>query len=226
MIKPKRGYARTVHLASKESPAKFCENPQCGAKLSREAAREGYKHCDRTCLSEHRRIQAVERRPKDVRCSFCQKPLDTMRAAPSYWSSHELHFCDGICTDGYRRQSGHYAEMSKLGYEKAAEYKEKHGKVYSHEDRSEAVSRNKRGRPPKAKHFIREGYKAWGYDVRFYPDENDEGYRVSVPELDEELGTMKSKTVKGGLRMVRERIVELRIQEAKQEAQGENNVRN
>jgi len=220
LIKPKRGYARAVHLAGKEVPAKFCENPQCGAKLSREKAREGYKHCDRTCLSGHRRIQAVERRPKEVLCSFCQKPLDTMRAAPSYWTKTDLHFCDEICVDGYRRQHGHYEEMSKLGNEKAAKYKAKHGKNYNHDERSEAVSKNNREKPPKAKHFIREGYEAWGYDVRFYPHEDGQGYRVSVPELDEELGPMRSKTVKEGLRMVRERIVELRLQEV----QGENNV--
>ncbi|OLB35948.1 MAG: hypothetical protein AUH05_13740 [Ktedonobacter sp. 13_2_20CM_53_11] len=99
-------------------------------------------------------------------------------------------------------------------------YKEKHGQVHNRGERSEAVSRNNRERPPKAKHFVREG-SVWGYDVKFYPDENDAGYRVSVPEIDEELGPMMAKTVKGGLRMIRERIDELRLQEAKQ---GENDV--
>src|SRR2546423_5313857 len=217
-IKPKRGYVRKAN--SREVAVKFCENPQCGAKLSREKTKEGYKHCDKVCLYEHRRVQAIERRPKEVLCSFCSKPLDTMRAAPSSWAQSELHFCDDICVDGYRRQSGFYEEISAKGNATMQAYKEKHGQVHNRSERSEAVSRNNRERPPKAKHFVRDG-SVWGYDVKFYPDENDAGYRVSVPEIDEELGPMMAKTVKGGLRMIRERIVELRLQEAKQ---GENDV--
>ena len=214
-IKPKRGYVRK---ASSGVPAKYCENPQCGAKLSKEKARR-QKHCDRVCLNEHRRIQAIERRPAQVLCTFCSKPLDTMRAAPSSWAQSELHFCDDICVDGYRRQSGFYEEISAKGNAKAAEYKAKHGQVHNRSERSEAVSRNNRERPPKAKHFVREGM-VWGYDVRFYPHEDGTGYRISVPEL-EELGVLYAGTVKGGLRMIRERIVELRLQEAKQ---GENDA--
>src|SRR2546430_16375926 len=139
-IKPKRGYVRK---ASSGVPAKYCENPQCGAKLSKEKARR-QKHCDRVCLNEHRRIQAIERRPAQVLCTFCSKPLDTMRAAPSSWAQSELHFCDDICVDGYRRQSGFYEEISAQGNAKAAEYKAKHGQVHNRSERSEAVSRNNR----------------------------------------------------------------------------------
>jgi hypothetical protein len=219
-IKPKKNYPRPVHLAAKESPAKYCENPQCGAKLPKNTRKE-QKYCDRACRDEHRRIQAIERRPKQVLCSFCQKPLDTMRASPSHWKKHTVNFCDEICADGYHRQTGYYQEISKKGREKAAEYKDKHGQVIGYEDRRDAVSENNKKAPPKAKHFIREG-KVWGYSVKFYPDEDGNGYRVDVPELIDELGPMKAKTVKGGLKMVRERILELRAKEAK----GETDVRN
>ena len=216
MIKPKRDYVRK---ASQEVAVKFCENPQCGAKLSKEKAREVYKHCDKVCLNEHRRIQAIERRPKQVLCSFCNKDLDTMRANPAYWQKTELHFCDEICVDGYRRQSGFYEEISAKGNAAMQEYKEKHGQVNGYEDRAEATSKGNRERPPKAKHFVREG-KIWGYDVKFYPHEDGQGYRVSVPEL-EEIGVLYAGTVKGGLKLVREKILELRAEEA----QGENNAK-
>lgn len=212
-IKPKRGY---IHRADHEKSARYCENPQCGAKLPKNVRRE-QKYCDRACRDEHRRIQAIERRPKDLRCTFCQKPIDTMRANPAHWKKTELHFCDEICADGYHRQSGHYQRMSKIGNDKAAEYKASHGHVIAYEDRRDATSAGNREKPPKAKHFVRDGYRVWGYDVRFYPSENEGEYRISVPELDEELGPMHSKTVKGGLKAVREKILEIRTKEAKGE---------
>jgi hypothetical protein len=125
-----------------------------------------------------------------------------------------MNFCDEICTDGYRRQTGQYEEMSKRGNASMQAYKADHGKVHNHQKRSEVVSKNNKERPPKAKYFVRDG-RVWGYDVKFYPHEDGDKYRVSVPELDEELGPMTAKTVKGGLKMVRERIVELRIEESR-----------
>lgn len=216
-IKPKRYSPRPLQqLRAKAVPDKYCENPKCGAKLDREKARKGYKYCDRTCRWEHDRVLALERRPKDVRCAFCGKEIDTMRANPSAWTKSEKHFCDDICTDGYRRQHGFYQQMSKKGNEKAKEYKEKHGQMLSYQDRAKAVSKNNRERPPKAKHFIREG-RVWGYDVKFYPHEDGQSYRVSVPELDEEIGVLTASTKKAGLKLVRERILELRAEEAKGE---------
>src|SRR2546421_453191 len=209
-IKPKK--KPHPRKASRETAVKFCENPQCGAKLLKEKAREGYKYCDKVCLYEHRRIQAIERRPKQVLCAFCSKPLDTIRSNPAVWQKSEQHFCDEICAVAYHRQSGQYKEMSKKGKVTAKEYREKHGQVHNHNERSAAVTKNNCERPPKAKHFVREG-KVWGYDVRFYPHEDGTGYRISVPEL-EELGVLYSKTVKGGLKLVRERILELRAEEA------------
>ena len=98
------------------------------------------------------------------------------------------------------------------------EYKEKHGQVNGYQDRAEATSNGNRERPPKAKHFVREG-KCWGYGVKFYPHEDEQGYRISVPEL-EELGVLHAKTVKDGLKMVRERILEIRAEEGKEAKQG------
>src|SRR5579863_10189670 len=101
-IKPKRGYGRSVHKAQpRKVPGKFCENPKCGAKLSKDNARRGRKYCCRDCRWEHDRILALERRPKDVQCAFCNKPLNVMREVPSYWKKHTMNFCDEICTDGY-----------------------------------------------------------------------------------------------------------------------------
>ena len=209
-IKPKkRGHARAILVNGKET-VRRCENPRCGAKLPR----QNKKYCDRVCRQAHDDILKQERRPKEVLCAFCGKVIDTMRAAPSYWETFERYFCDGICRDGYQRQSGQYQDMSRKGNEKAAEYRDMHSRVIGYEERAKAVSENNRERPPKAKHFVRQG-RVWGYDVKFYPHEDGKGYRVSVPELDEELGILYAKTVKEGLKMVRERIVELRIEESK-----------
>lgn len=211
MIKPKRGYPRAIH-ASKEVIVKFCENPKCGAKLDSLKARQGQKYCDRVCRWEHERMLAIERRPKDIRCAFCNKAIDPMRANPSHWAKSETHFCDGICADAHRRQSGHYTRAAKIGNAKVREYKEKHGQVHNYERRSAKVSENNKKAPPKSKHFVREG-KVWGYDVKFYPHEDGQSYRVSVAEL-EELGVLYAKTVKEGLKLVREKILELRVKES------------
>ncbi len=123
-----------------------------------------------------------------------------------------MHFCDEICADGYHRQSGHYQEMSAKGNAAMQEYKAKHGQINGYQDRAEATSKGNREKPPKAKHFVREG-KVWGYGVKFYPHEDGQSYRVSVPEL-EELGVLYSGTVKSGLKLVREKILEIRANEA------------
>ena len=207
-IKPKRGYARAIHKNDKEV-IRRCENPKCGVKLPKRHK----KYCDRVCRQVHDDILKQERRHQ-IFCAFCGNEIDTMRESPSYWERFERHFCDGICNDGYQRQSGHYQEMSKKGNASMQAYKADHGKVHNHKERSEVVSKNNREKPPKAKHFTREG-RVWGYDVKFYPHEDGDKYRVSVPELDEELGILYAKTVKEGLKMVRERIVELRIEESR-----------
>lgn len=215
-IKPKRGYPRKIHQSrSQDAPVKYCENPACGTKLVREKARCGYKYCDRTCRWEHERAKARERRPKDIRCSFCQKPIDTMRAKPSDWQRSERHFCDEICAVAYRRKSGQYTQMSKRGNAAMQAYKEKHGHIAGYEDRAKITSKGNKERPPKAKHFTREG-RVWGYDVKFYPHEDGQGYRVSIPELPE-LEALYSKTVKEGLILVREEILEMRSKEARGE---------
>jgi hypothetical protein len=220
MIKPKRGYPRPAHLVSKEVPVRYCENPSCKAKLSREKARKGYKYCDVPCRREHERVQALERRPKDLQCASCQRPLDPMRVTPSAWAKSEMHFCDEICAVAYHQKTGQYGEMSQKGNAKAKEYREKHGQVAGYEDRSKAVSKNNKKRPPKAKYFTREG-RVWGYDVRFYPSENENEYRISIPELPEIEG-LTASTKKAGLKLVRERILELRAEEAKGEIDARN----
>jgi|ERR1041385_484286 hypothetical protein len=209
MIKPKRGYARTVHKAGKEVTRR-CKNPGCGAKLPR----QNKKYCDRICRQAHDDILKQERRPEQAFCALCNKPLDMLRAPPSYWIKHAVSFCDEICADGYRRQSGQYEEMSRRGNAAMKEYKKEHGHVAAYKDRAEITSKGNKERPPKSKHFTREG-RAWGYDVRFYPHDG-QGYRISVPEL-EELGVLFAKTKKEGLKLVRERVLELRTEEAKGE---------
>jgi hypothetical protein len=120
-----------------------------------------------------------------------------------------MHFCDSVCVDAYRRENGTYDAMSAKGNAAVQEYKQKHGHVQNYKDRAAAVSKNNQESPPKAKYFTRKG-KVWGYDVNFFPDEEDSGYRASVPELMEEIGVIRCKTVKEGLRLIRQKIIDLR----------------
>jgi hypothetical protein len=218
MVKPKRGgYERTIHKAAKEIAVVKCANPQCDAKIAPSQVRKGRKYCDRVCQREHNDALKKERRPAEALCTHCGKAIDVMREKPAYWATHSQNFCDSICCDAYRRQTGWYKEIGRAGNAKAQEYKAKHGRVINHENRSRATSRSNREAPPKAKHFVRHG-KAWGYDVVFSPHDDGQGYNVVVPELNEELGAaMYAKTVKEGLKLVREKVLELRAQENKGE---------
>ncbi len=209
MITPKRRYPRPIQRVHKPAP-RYCANPKCGAKITK---RENRLYCDKTCRAEHEALLKLERRPKEVRCAFCTKPLDILSRGPREWRQTDRHFCDQICADAYRREHGHYQAASKRGIAAIQEYKKRHGRAQDAAERGARTSANNRKAPPKAKHFERHG-RVWGYDVHFYPDET--GYRASVPELIDELGIIHCKTVKEGLRAIRQKIVAQR-QEASRE---------
>jgi hypothetical protein len=203
MLEPKK---QRRSLADERLPKKFCENPMCGARLPMKKAKDGAKYCDTKCRIEHKRILGMEQRPAEIRCSNCDTLLDPMSRSPNEWERSDVHFCDSMCADEYRRKHGLYKAMSAKGNREVKEYKEKHGKVHSHEKRSKAVSENNIKAPPKAKYFDRQG-KVWGYDVHFAGTGTD--YIVTVPELPD-LGELRSATKKQGLLMVRQRILEIR----------------
>jgi len=203
MIEPKK-YQRS--LADEKLPIKRCENPMCDAKLPMKKARRGAKYCDVKCRLEHQRILGMERRPAGYRCANCDTPLDPESRSPSDWERSDTFFCDPICTDEYRRKHGLYKAMSAQGNKEIKEYKEKHGRPHAYTARSRAVSENNRKTPPKAKYFDRQG-KVWGYEVFFKGTGED--YIITVPEVPE-LGELRSSTKKAGLRLVRQKILELR----------------
>jgi hypothetical protein len=177
---------------------------QCGTKLTATQTRKGVQCCDMVCRKEYDEKLKRARRPQEVHCSYCEKPLDPLSRQPYQWKASDVHYCDMVCADAHRRATGAYAVMSAQGNQVMAAYKEKHGHVQGYEDRAAAVAKNNKVAPPKAKHFQRAG-KVWGYDVNFFPNEDDDGYRASVPELPE-LGIVHCKTKKEGLRLIRAMI--------------------
>jgi hypothetical protein len=206
MIEPKK-YQRS--LADEKLPNKRCENPLCGAKLPLKKAKQGAKYCDTHCRLEHQRILGMESRPAEIHCANCDALLDPESRSPSDWERSERFFCNQMCADEYRRTHGIYKAMSQKGNQEIKEYRRKHGKPHAYAVRSRAVSENNRKRPPKAKYFDREG-KVWGYDVLFKGTGSD--YVVTVPEVPE-LGELRSKTMKDGLRLVRQKMLELRAKQ-------------
>lgn len=211
MVEPKK-IQRS--LADKKLPRKRCENPMCEHWLPMRKVRAGAKYCDNICRNEHQHIQGLERRPAEVHCAFCDALIDTEKRGPSSLERGAVFFCDQICVDGYRRKNNEYKVMQRRGTIAVKEYKEKHGKAHAYEERAKAVSENNTKAPPKNKNFDRQG-KVWGYDVQFKGTGKD--YIVTVPELPE-IEEFHSKTMKAGLRSIREKIVEMRVEQRKTEA--------
>jgi hypothetical protein len=140
-------------------------------------------------------------------------PIDVEARKPSDLEKNAIHFCDAICTDAYRRENRQYQAMSRRGSVAIKEYKEKHGKVHSSENRKASVSANNTKAPPKNKNFDRQG-KAFGYDVHFEGTGQD--YIVTVPDLPE-IAEFHSKTMKAGLLAVRAKMLDIRAKQRKAE---------
>lgn len=193
------------HNGNKSSQEKrYCNNPSCKLKLADDNRKE---YCDNDCQQKHRasirRQELLDRRPKDVMCANCQKPIDPLSKSP-YQLKLEKVFCDTICLDSYRINTGFYAEISVKGNKAIEDYKKQNGKVQYYANRAKAVSENNGKAPPKAKWFDRTG-KIWGYDVVFAPNQTDDGYLASLPELPE-MGIFLCSTVKSGLQAIRSAI--------------------
>jgi hypothetical protein len=195
-----------------QGPVRKCENPLCGATLpahwqnNKKLAEQ--RHCDRKCLDEHHAIQARERRPKELFCTACGSPIDAMKRKIVSTQGKGPFFCDPICSDKYRRETGFYDEMSVKGKAATQEYQQKHGKMYNEEARAKKTSENNKKAPTRAKYFTRVG-KIWGYEARGLPDEDNDGYRLIIVEYPQ-LGIVRAKTFKGCILLMRQRIVDAR----------------
>lgn len=177
--------------------------------------------CDDGCRREYtaaqRRKAMLERRPKEVRCTYCEKPIDPLTKLP-YELQKEHVFCNMVCVDAYRLENGHYQRISQLGNQAIKSYQDQHGKVPHYKKRADAVSHNNLTAPPKAKYFERRG-KVWGYEVVFAPNGSDDGYLATLPEMPD-LGTFPCITVKEGLLTIRAAIrgqIDISKEKAKKE---------
>jgi hypothetical protein len=177
---------------------------RCNAKLSSNQIYRRISYCDEICKKEAIAERKKARRPEQIACSACKKPLDMLSREPYQWKRGKVFFCSEICADAYRRRTGQYQEMSERGKISIQGYKQKHGRIKSYENRAAAVAKNNREAPPKAKYFVRHG-RVWGYGVTFYPHEDGSSYRASIAEFPELI--VHCKTVKEGLRMFREKFI-------------------
>jgi hypothetical protein len=183
----------------------YCQNPTCGAKLP---AKANKKYCDKICLAEHNKILKAERRPKELHCSACGNEIDVLSREPNTLKGPGPFFCNQVCADRLRRETGAYKAMSEKGNQAIKDYKEKHGQLHNYKARAEAIAENNKKTPPKAKYFVRMG-KVWGYDARAIPDEGGTGYRLMLTEYPE-FGIVRAKTFKQCLALMRQRVIEMK----------------
>jgi hypothetical protein len=186
-----------------KTQGKDCAN--CGATLLLERRKVKAIYCDDVCRKQALKKRMEARRPTQFYCTSCGGKLDMLSRLPHEWAKKENHFCNSVCADAYRRATKQYQKMSQRGNASMLAYKEAHGHVKSYENRKEAVSENNRKAPPKAKYFQREG-KVWGYTVKFFPNEDGDGYRASIAEFPDLI--VHCKTMKEGLRLFRQKFIE------------------
>jgi hypothetical protein len=216
MLKPKKTGARRVLQNRGNTPIRYCQNPNCGAKI---ANKDNEKYCDRVCSREHASILKLERRPKEVNCAACGKSLDPLSREPYQWNSSDTHFCDEICATAWRKESGKYQEMSQKGNEAIRAYKKKHGHMHNYAQRSQRISEHNQTHPPKSKLYVRVG-NVWGYEAHVLPNNAKDGYIAHIPELTELVGSVEAKTSKDALKALRARFLEIRMQENQNQEDG------
>lgn len=195
----KKGYARAVFLAQPGEP-KYCRN--CGKKIKRKKV-----YCDPDCQKEHTEKLKRERRPKDIKCAFCNTELDPMSRQPYSWRASELHFCDNVCVDAYRREHEVYKKISEKGNKSIKQHKETYGRPHNYENRSARTSENNKVAPPRSK-VKRVGQRVWGYDVSIIPNAQASGYIGYIPDIPDII--VEAKTAKEVLALLRLKFVESR----------------